>query len=395
MRYVVIGNGVAGTTAASSIRDRDSSGDIMIVTDERLPFYSRIRLVEYLAGEADEAALIIRKEQWYREKGISLACSRTATQIMPGEGRITFSDGGTTEYDRLLVATGSVPFTPQIPGLHKAGVFTLRTVDDAHRITDYMRDRERALILGGGVLGIEVGNALRKTGRQVTIVEWLPRLLPRQLDAEGAGILQTTLERMGLSFCLDAKAQEIVGKERVEGLLLGDGRLLKGDMLLVSAGITPRTSLLQYCGLSVGRGVPVNDALETCLPGVYAAGDVIEHRGVRYGIWAAAERQGAVAGVNMAGGNAAYEGTLPSHTLKIAGVSLMSAGDIDAAGNLDTMIFKNPVNGIYRKVVFRNGRLAGCILCGDMSGRNELMKALSAQTERDALTDMLARLGLV
>lgn len=394
MCYLVIGNGAAGTTAATSIRDRDPSGDITIVTDERLPFYSRIRLIDYLAGEAAEGDLVIRKDRWYRDRGITLVCNRAATAIMPGEQRVLFSDGASVQYDTLLVATGGVPVIPPMEGTGKRGVFTLRTIEDAQGIREYMRDREDALILGGGVLGIEAGNALRKTGKRVTIVEWFPRLLPRQLDMEGSEILRTTLERMGLTFRLDAKAREVVGRECVQGLLLRDGALLRGDMLLVSAGIAPRASLLEACGVSVGRGVPVDDRMKTEVPGVYAAGDLVEHRGLSYGLWAAAEKQGAVAGVNMAGGQAVFEGTTPSHILKVADVSLLSAGEIDAGGNLDSLVFSDAGRGIYRKVVFREGRLAGCILCGDMAGRTELMQALDEKRRRDELTGVLARLEL-
>lgn len=393
MRYVIIGNGVAGTTAAARVRDRDASGEILIVSDETHPFYSRIRLVDYLAGETQEGDLIIRKEGWYEDKGITLRLGCEVREIVPLTKSIILADGRGEAYDKLLVATGSTPFMPPLEGSEKKGVFTLKTIEDARLINEYLSDKEEVIVLGGGVLGIEAGNSLRKRGKRVAIVEFFPRLLPRQMDAEGSEILKATLERMGLTFHLGTTAKEVVGGNRVEGLLLQDGRLIRADSLLVSAGIRPRTTLLGSCGIKLGKGVPVDDRMETEIPDIYAAGDLIEHRGVFYGIWSAAEKQGEVAGIDMAGGDATYEGTIPSNILKVAGVDLFSAGDIDAEGRMDCMVIKDPEKGVYRKLVVKNGRLAGCILCGDVKGRSEILSALREHTPVEELKETIPELN--
>ncbi len=393
MRYVIIGNGVAGTTAASRVRDLDTSGEILIVTEETHPFYSRIRLIDYLAGEIEEGDLIIRKEGWYEDKGITLRLGCRVREIVPLTKSIVIADGKGETYDRLLVATGSTPFVPPLKGSDKKGVFTLKTIEDARLINQYLSDKEEVIVLGGGVLGIEVGNSLRNRGKRVTIVEFFPRLLPRQMDAEGSEILKVTLERMGLAFLLGATAKEVVGRSHVEGLLLQDGRLIKADALVVSAGIRPRATLLESCGIRLGKGVPVDDRMETEIPDVYAAGDLIEHRGVFYGIWSAAEKQGEVAGIDMAGGDVTYDGTMPSNILKVAGVDLFSAGEIDADGRMDCMVVKDPEKGIYRKFVMKNGSLAGCILCGDMKGRREILSALREHTPLEELKETIPELN--
>jgi nitrite reductase (NADH) large subunit len=381
MQYIIIGNGVAGTTAALNIRKIDSSGDITILTDESCPFYSRIRLMEYLADEVDEKKLIIYKDDWYGQNRVKLLLNSPVDFIDRDSKEVAITSGRRLKYDRLLLATGGISFVPPIPGSDKKGVFTLRTLKDAIDIKDYSKDAKNVLLIGGGVLGLEAGNSLRKSGHPVSVVEFFPRLLPRQMDPEGAGILKAQMQDMGFTFYLDAKSKEIVGGDKVEGLLLEDGRKIKCDIIIISAGVRPNSRLAEKLGLKLNKGLPVNDRMETEIHDIYAAGDLIEHRGFFYGIWPAAEKQGDVAGINMAAGNAIYSGTIPSNVLKIVGIDLVAAGDIDADGLFESIVKKDKERYIYKKLVIKENTVIGCILYGDTQGRRKIIKAIDEKRD--------------
>jgi nitrite reductase (NADH) large subunit len=264
----------------------------------------------------------------------------------------------------------------------REGVFTLRTLQDAISILEHVeRGDNRIVLIGGGVLGLEAGNSLRKRGNAITVVEFFPRLLPRQLDDDGAEILKAQMERMGFTFYLDSRAREIVGEESVQGIILEDGREIDCDTIIISAGIKPGDSLPRKMGLKIERGVVVNDRMETEIPNIYAAGDLIQHRGVFYGIWSAAERQGEVAGMNMAGGNEYYEGTTISNTLKVMGIDLFAVGDIDAEGKYVSIAVKDKNTFTYRKLVIQDGIIRGAILYGNVEGRGKIMKAIEKETD--------------
>lgn len=395
MKYVIVGNGIAGTTAAFNIRKLDNDSEIIIISEEAYPFYSRIRLIDYLAGEIDERGLIIFKDEWYEKNRILPILNTKVVDISPDSKEIALSDSQKIKYDRLLIATGGNSFVPPIAGYDKNGVFTLRNIADAKKIKEYSKDKDSIIILGGGVLGIEAGNALRKTGKAVSIVEFFSRLLPRQMDKDGSEILKKTLENMGLRFYLDARAKEIVGEDDVRGLLLEDRRLVEGGMIVISAGIRPNTLLLKNIGIKPGKGIPVNDRMETAINDIYAAGDLVEHRGVFYGIWPAAEKQGEVAGINMAGGNALYEGTLQSNILKVADVELLSAGNIDAEGKLKSIVSKDTDKGIYKKIVIKDNRVVGCILYGNMEGRREILAAIKESRNIEEMSDIFDELKFI
>jgi len=379
MRYVIIGNGVAGATAAEQIRKKDQSGDITIITDEAVPFYSRIRLIEYLAKEADKQGIIIHKGDWYEKNNIKLLLNSPVSGIDKDNKKVTTSIGGQWEYDRLLIATGGISFVPPIPGSDKKGVFTLRTIRDADEITAYAEGVKKVILIGGGVLGLEAGNSLRKTGHEVTVVEFFPRLLPRQMDPEGAEVLRAQMEGMGFRLFLGAKSKEITGDDRVEGLLLEDGTRIDGDLVIISAGVRPQAGLCKSLGLTISKGVVVNDRMETEIKDIYAAGDLVEHRGVFYGIWPAAQKQGEVAGINMAGGNAIYDGTTMSNFLKVVGIDLAAAGDIDADRKSESIVQKDNDKYIYRKLVIKDSVITGCILYGDISGYQKILRAIDGK----------------
>lgn len=394
MKYVIIGNGVAGTTAAENIRKLDSTGGITIITDEASPFYSRIRLIDFLANEVDEKGLVIHKDAWYEKDNIQLLLNTVVSEIDRDKKLAITADGEKHGFDKLLLASGGSSFVPPVPGSDKKGVFTLRTLKDAHNIVNYAEGVKKVILVGGGVLGLEAGNSLRKTGHEVTVVEFFPRLLPRQMDMEGAEILRARMEDMGFTFYLGARSKEIFGNREAAGLLLEDGTRIDCELIIISAGIRPRTELAKKLGLTINKGVVVNDRMRTEIKDIYAAGDLIEHRGIFYGIWPASREQGRIAGCNMAGGNETYEGTTLLNVLKVAGIDLAAAGNIDADGECESIVLKNRDKYIYKKLIIKNNALSGCILFGDISGFKKILNAIDEKKDVSTIRNSLKRWDL-
>jgi nitrite reductase (NADH) large subunit len=389
--YLIIGNGVSGTTAAENIRKLDQEGNITMVTDEDLPFYYRIRLNEYISGDLSEQDLIAKAKQWYEDQNIDLKLrTRIVGAEQQGKGIIAENDQKFF-YDFLLVATGSHSFIPPIKGSERRGVFALRGIKDARDIVTYSKDIEQVVLIGGGLLGLEAGNALLKLGKRVMVVEFFPRLLPRQLDVDGAKRLQNIMEDMGFSFRLGAKTQEITGDDRVSGVLLEGGETLFAKMVIISAGVRPNMGLAEPLGLAYEKGIKVDEHLRTNQPDIYAAGDVAEFKGMPYGIWPAAMDQGKIAGTNMAGGDLIYEGTTMANTLKVAGIDLASAGNIDAENEFESEVVTD--EQIYKKIVVENNKIIGCIMLGDTKGFNKITKAMSEKLDVSQIKDQILSAG--
>ena len=315
----------------------------------------------------------------------------TVKNIDPKNQRITLADKSNFTYSKLLLDTGSSGILPPIDGINTAeGVFTLRTVEDVLTIIKRAACAKAVTLIGGGLLGLEAGNGLRKLGLSVTVVEFFDRLLPRQLDAEGAAILQKQLENMGLKFILGAQSKSIKDAGTTKILELKDGKAFESNFILVSAGIKPNVSLAQEAGISVNKGIIVNDRMETNFPNVYAAGDVAEHKGRIYGIWPAAHRQGVIAGINMAGGNETYAGTVPSTSLKVAGIHLTSMGDILAEDKtVEQVKVKNPDKNLYKKLFTKEGKIIGAIFLGDTKNAYEIGQLIEKKADVSTFKDKI------
>jgi len=385
--YLIIGNGVAGTTAAENIRKVDKAGKLMVVTEESTPFYYRMRLPEFISGDLAEDKLIAKNDQWYKDQEIDLRLKTRIQGVNSGKKAVMTQSNEEIPYDRLLIATGSRSFIPPMKGADKKGVFALRTVQDARDIVAWAKNIQKVVLIGGGLLGLEAGNALRKLGKKLTVVEFFPRLLPRQLDVAGAGRLQTIMEGRGFSFRLGAKTQEIKGDNRVTGVLLDGGELLSAEMVIISAGVRPALELAKALGLDHDKGVKVDEQMRTNQPGIYAAGDAAEFKGIPYGIWTAATEQGQIAGTNMAGGNALYKGTVMANTLKVVGIDLASAGNIDAENKLESKVLAD--QKVYKKIVLDNDQIVGCIMLGDTKGFMKITKMMSEKQNVSQSKDKL------
>jgi nitrite reductase (NADH) large subunit len=393
-RYLIVGDGVAGARGAIKIKEADARGEIHIFTEEAYPFYYRIRFPEMVAGEIKADDLIIHPDDFYQKKGIALHLKERITGGDPAKREITSDKGKTYSYDALLMATGGHAFIPPIKGVEKKGVFTLRTMSDALTLKEYSDQAKRAILIGSGLVGLETGGALLRRGIKVDMIESNPRILPRQTDPEGSHILQAKMEQMGFSFHLNGRSEEILGSEKVEGLRLKDGRIIEGEMVILSAGVRPELTLAKALGAEIKNGVLVDDRLKTSHEGIYAAGDVAEHRGRVYGIWPAALRQGEAAGINMAGGNVIYDGTVVSNTLKVVGVNLTAAGEIDPEGKLECIVKSDREKCTYCKVAFKEDRIVGCVLLGDVAGAKEILSAIEKKIRVKEMNNILLEKGV-
>jgi len=385
--YLIMGNGVAGTTAAEHIRKLDKEGDITIISDEDVPFYYRLRLNEYLAGKLDEDGLIANEPQWYKDQDIHLKLGARVVSVEAVKKFVETEDKDRLFFDRLLVATGSHSFIPPIKNVENKGVFALRSMQDSRDISAWAKNIEEVVLIGGGLLGLEAGHALISLGKKVTVVEFFPRLLPRQLDEAGAKMLQGILEEMGFVFRLGARIQEITGDDQAAGVLLEGGEALPAGMVIVSAGVRPNLEIAEDLGLDFEQGIKVDEQMRTNQPHIFAAGDVVEFKGMSYGIWPAAMAQGKTAGINMAGGEMVYEGTTMANTLKVAGVVLASAGEIDAENKFEFRVMQD--NKVYKKIVIKNNRIIGCIMLGNKKGFNDITKAMSEKQDVSKDKDMI------
>jgi nitrite reductase (NADH) large subunit len=373
--HLIIGNGAAGTTAAEQIRKHDPDAVITLITQEALPLYSRIRIPEFLSGKISEPALIIKDLPWHAQRGINLVTETKVSQVDYQNKTAITADGRDFSYDTLLLATGSNSFVPPVKGSDKKGVFTLRTVADARALANISSEATELVLIGGGLLGLEAAAAMAQRGKHVTVVEFFDRLLPRQLDNEGAARLQALLEKRGFAFKLGAVTEEITGKDHVEGVRLKSGETLLSHAVLFSAGVRSQLSLVKDSGMDTDRAIVVNERMETSLADVYAAGDVAQFKDINYCIWPEAVEQGRVAGINMAGGNALFKNIPPSNVLKVAGIALASAGEIDVEGKMTSEITASETG--YQKIVKdTHGNIIGCIMLGDTSSFNQILKQI-------------------
>jgi nitrite reductase (NADH) large subunit len=386
--YLIVGNGVAGNSAAENIRKVDPKGNIFLFSKERYFFYYTPALPEYLAGEKEIKNFTLHGEDWYANNRIELHRETEITSIDPAKNIARSSRGGTVGYDCLLLACGGKSFVPPIPGSASEGVYTLRTIDDADTIRKRAKGARKAVVIGGGLLGLEAGNGLRKLGLEVSVIEFFPRLLPRQMDVPGAAILQKQMEEMGFRFHLGKKTREIVpGKDRLE-VTLESGEKCEADLVLVSAGVRPELTLAKALGLEIDKGVKVDNTMKTSRDRIFAAGDLIEHQGRFYGIWPASQEQGRIAGMNMAGQKVEYQGTVPSNALKVVGIDLVATGEIDGEGRKESIT--RQTGRTYQKLVLEDNRMIGAILLGDTRGSEEIQKAIRTGKNISSLKKDLA-----
>ncbi|MBF7095528.1 NAD(P)/FAD-dependent oxidoreductase [Alkalibacter mobilis] len=365
MNILIIGNGIAGLSAAEEIRKIDNTSKIDILTQEPYLTYYRTKLSHYLSKDFTLEEVLIHPEQWYAEKEINVHLDTKAENIDVKEKKVTTDGDAIFAYDKLLLANGSSSFVPPVKGSDKEGVFSLRSLADALEIQSYSKKSKKATVIGGGLLGLEAANSLKALGLEVTVVEFAPRLLPRQLDEDGSAVVKNIIEGQGINLILDAQVEEIKG-DPADLCLLKNGEAVETDLVLFSAGVRSNIQIPKDAGLETDRAVIVNEFMETSAKDVYAAGDVAEFNKMSFNIWPISVEQGKIAGRNMAGKRESYDPITPSNMLNILNIKAFSIGDFGSNDSTITSI-KDGDETSLRKVFFKEGKLVGGILINDIS----------------------------
>lgn len=388
-RLVLIGNGMAGMRTLEELLalapDRYA---ITVFGAEPHGNYNRILLSPLLAGETRRADIMLHEPHWYAERGITLHTGSPVTKIDRQQRRISTADGLTVPYDRLLLATGSRPFILPVPGVNLPGVTAFRTLADVDTLLNHTATARRAVVIGGGLLGLEAAIGLRKRGLEVTVVHLHAWPLERQLDAAAGALLVRELEQRGLQLQLGAQTAAILGEETVSGLQLTDGTVLPADLVVMAVGIRPEIELARTAGLHCERGVLVDDTMQTFDPRIYAVGECVQHRNAVYGLVAPLWEQAKVCANHLAGwGCARYTGSVAPARLKVSGLDVYSAGTPDGPG--ESIVFTDPARGVYKKLLIEGNRLKGAVLCGDIADGPWYFELLREQTDIGPLREAL------
>jgi nitrite reductase (NADH) large subunit len=397
VKLVFVGNGIAAITAAQAIVAAEPTQHIEIYADEPYPSYMRPRLISFLAGDLDIADLYLHSAEWYSRRGITVHLETPVTELDTAARRIVLDSGEGVSYDRLLLAMGSNPFLPSLEGIDQEGVFALRTIDDALAIRNHAksclaRGRREAVIIGGGLMGLECAHALSSLGLELTVLEHGPWLLPKQVDPQGALLLEGRLGQLGIRCLSNAVAKTILANDDgLSAVALDDGRTVAGHLVLCSAGVRPNAELARAAGLTVRRGVLVDSQMQTSADDVYAAGDVTEYDGQAWCIIPAALEQARVAATNiLSPGSMNYGGTVPSTTLKVVGAQLTSIGMINPPEQgFQELRKSDPAAGAYQKLVLEDGHVVGAILLGAKERVTALSRLIKEGTDVSAYADRL------
>jgi nitrite reductase (NADH) large subunit len=364
---VVVGNGMATARLVDELA-KVALGRyaIAVIGDEPRLAYNRVLLSSVLAGETASQDIELRPASWWRDRGVTLKYGCRATEIDVGRHELKIANEESVSFSRLVVATGSTPLRLNVPGSDLAGVHTFRDSRDVDLLLTLAAQKKRVVVVGGGLLGLEAAYGLAKAGAPVTLIHLMDRLMERQLDAPAAELLKTLVERKGIKVLLNANTARLHGATRVDGVELTDGRRIEADAVIFAAGIRPNVALAKDAGIAVGRGIVVDDHLQTAAPEIFALGECAEHRGICYGLVEPAYEQARVLAQHLAGKTAAYGGSVVATNLKVSGVSVFSAGDFIGAEGSETILLNDVRHGTYKKLVISEGRLAGAVLVGDV-----------------------------
>ncbi|NOX08502.1 MAG: NAD(P)/FAD-dependent oxidoreductase [Gammaproteobacteria bacterium] len=382
-RLIVIGNGMAGIRTLEELLKLDADRyDITVFGDEPYGNYNRIMLSPVLAGEKTIDEIMLNDDAWYQDNGVTLNKGKRIASINRSKREVIAEDGSSLTYDRLLIATGSTPFILPIPGNDLDGVVSFRDISDVDQMLAVADKSKHAVVIGGGLLGLEAANGLMEQGMNVTVVHLPETLMERQLDTVAAGMLQQSLEERGLHFLMQAQTESITGKDRVEGVRFKDGSGISADLVVMAVGIRPNYTLASESGIHCERGVVVNDTLQTFDPSIYAVGECVQHRGEVYGLVAPLFEMAKVCANHLAHhGIGRYEGSVTSTKLKVTGIDLFSAGDFIGDENTEELVFQDAARGVYRKLVVQDNKIKGAVMYGDTIDGTWYFDLLRDQTD--------------
>jgi NAD(P)H-nitrite reductase large subunit len=372
-RYLIIGSGPAALSAIETIRKRDLTSEILLLSEEPYPPYSRPLISYLLAGKIEEERIYFKGQDFYERYDVTAYLGERAVGLNTKEGMVYTSKDNRFSYDKLLIATGGRPIIPPVEGRDLEGIFTFTKLDDVKEIRKYLEEKkaEKAVVIGGGLIGLKATEALMELGIKITIVELADRILGLTLDKKASSILQSALEREGVRVITGNTAQELRGRGKVEEVVLRSGEVIPTDIVLFAIGVSPAVDFLSESDLKVNRGVLVNERMETNIPNIYAAGDVVELDNILMGrkqviaIWPNASDGGKVAGENMLGGESEFRGSFPMNSVEICGIPTISMG-ITEPENQDYEVLIKEKDGEYKKIVIKDGRIIGAVFVGNI-----------------------------
>jgi nitrite reductase (NADH) large subunit len=396
-RLVVIGNGMAGMRVVEDLLQISPSGyQVTVFGAEPHPNYNRILLSPVLAGEKKVEDIIINPLAWYREKGVTLHTGDPIVAIDRIRRVVRSQSGVEVPYDRLLIATGSHPVILPVPGNDLEGVVTFRDLQDVDAMLDAARTHRKAVVIGGGLLGLEAAHGLLRQGMDVTVVHIMETLMERQLDRAASELLKESLEKRGLKFRMATKTEEILGTQhetqsaRVRGVRFADGSEIEADLVVMAVGIRPNIDLARAAGLRCERGVVVNDTMQTFDPSIYAVGECVQHRNSTYGLVAPLFDQARVCATHLAEfGIGHYVGSMVSTQLKVTGIDLFSAGDFVGTPTSEALVMRDARKGIYKRIVIENNKVRGAVLYGDVRDSAWYMELMTQGRDVGPLRDKL------
>ncbi len=395
MRYLIIGNCAAGISAVEAIRKLDSRGQVTVVSDENRLAYCRCLISNYLAGTHTEKDLLLREEDFYQKNNIDLVLDKKAVELKPEERKVRLADGKMLPYDRLLIATGASPKPLGVPGEEKCGVFGFRTLEDAKNISQLSAKGGNALIFGGGLIGLKVGYALRQRGMEVEIIVKSPRILSRVVDDVAAQLIASWLQENGIKIRTGLGAQKIMGNGQLNKVVLDNNEQIDCNIIVVGKGVQPNTSLVEG-KLDIHWGITTDQHLQTSIEDIYAAGDVAEttdmvtSQPAINALWTAATEQGRIAGLNMAGEEKEYPGSIAANSLEFFGLPIISIAQVNVQGSgYEQIVRFHPQRYLYKKLVLKGNRLVGAVLVGDIDNAGVYMALIRRQADISSVRDIL------
>ena len=365
---MVIGNGMASLRFLERLTERAPGlYDVSVVGAEPQAAYNRVLLSSLLGGEVDEAGCAFRGLDWYEAHGIRLITGAPVTEIDRENGLVMVGETHVLPFDKLVLAVGSLPIRLPKPGMELPGVLTFRDLADVAAIRQAAVEHARAIVIGGGLLGLEAAVGLARLGVDTTLLHVMDRLMERQLDHAAAGLVKRAMEARGVKVLLKADTASVEGEGRVERLILSDGTVLPADLVVMSVGVRPNVALAQNAGIETARGILVDDRMQASDARIYALGECAEHRGQVYGLVEPAYEQAEALSRHLVGEAASYLGTALSTSLKVSGLPVFSAGQIEAPEGAETVLMSDPGLGLYRKLVVAEDRLLGAVFVGDIA----------------------------
>lgn len=372
MVYVIVGNGPAGTNAIEQIRNIDQTGRIILIAQEANLPYSRITTPEYMTNEIEEQDIYIRSDNFYENHRIETRLGHRVEQVLAQEMVVILENGERIPYDKLLLATGSRPFIPRWIDMEVKGVFSLWNKADSEAIKDFLPQVDNAVIIGGGLVGLQVARTLNAYGISVSVVEMANRLMPAQLDQVAGDMLLNALVNHGVQVFLETEVKSLqVDDNKVEGVQTAD-QFLKAELIIVAVGVRPNLDFITESSVQIESGIVVNEFMQSSVPSIYSAGDIAQATSMLTGestisaLWLSAVQQGKIAGASMAGSREAYPGSHAMNSIQLFGLPIISLGRIEGGPGVEEVILSQPSSGVYQKILLENGLLTGLLFAGEV-----------------------------